>query len=122
MKLLRELTEDQPNDSINIVEAVEAACSMLVENKRGGRVNPQGTAKDFFNNNPSLVTGAAALAISAQNKYQVNKRGTFTMHAKNAYERRMVTRIVDAMVSSKEYKIARTKFSGHGKTWVLKKV
>ena len=121
MKLLRELVEDQ-NDYVDIVGAVDAVCSMLVENTRGGRVNPRGTAKDFFNNNPKLVTGAAALAISAQNKYQVNKRGTFTLHAKNAYERRMITRIVDAMISSKEYKITQAKSAGAGKTWVLKKV
>ena len=127
MKFLKELLDETP-DHINIMEAIELACEelMVLEGRRnnfqGGRSHPKYGHRDFFNNNPKLVTGAAALAISGNKQYQINKRGTFTLHAKDAYERRMITRIVDALTTSKHFRIARTKFAGGGKTWVLKKV
>ncbi len=124
MDLLRELSSEQPDNAVPIMEAIQAVCSsLLIEGKRtsAGKVNVPGS-KDFFNNNTGLVVGAAAMAISSQRAYQHNKRGTFTLHAKDAYERRMITRIVDSMVQSKKFKIARTKFQGKGKTWVMKTV
>ena len=124
MSLLRELSCDQPaEDVVPIMEAIQAVCAtLLIEGKtRAGKVNVKWSG-DFFNSNTSLVVGAAAMAISSSRAYQKNKRGTFTLHAKDAYERRMITRIVDSMIQSKKFKIARTKFQGKGKTWIMKTV
>lgn len=122
MKLLRELSEQMDNGNhIRVMEAIDAAFSTLMENKRGGKITPKGS-RDFFNSNSKLVIGAAAMAISANRQYQLNKKSTFTLHAKDAYERRMITQIVDALTRSRKFKIARTKFTGQNKTWVLKPV
>lgn len=122
MSLLHELS-CEPSDEpvIPIMEAIKAVCSTLLIEGRAGKVNFKGTG-DFFNNNTKLVVGAAAMAISSSKAYQHNKRGTFTLHAKDAYDKRMITRIVDSMVQSKKFKIARTKFQGGGKTWIMKAV
>lgn len=123
MNLLRELTTDI-TDHVPIMEAI-AALSVLDENTQGGRVNLKGaskTAKDFMKGNPALVIGAAALAIGAYSSYKKNKRNTITLHAKDAYERRMMTSIVDALITGNKFRIVRTKFQNSGKTWVLKRV
>ena len=125
MNLLQELTnETVADDVIPIMEAIRVVCSnLLIEGRshRAGKYNPKGSS-DFFNSNTKLVVGAAAMAISSHRAYQKNKRATFTFHAKDAYERRMITRIVDSMVKSKKFKIARTKFQGANKTWVMKPI
>lgn len=124
MKLLQELSLESTStegDHIRIVEAVEAACSFLMENQSGGKVTPKG-GRSFFNANPGLVAGAAAMAINAEHQYRRNLNMTFTLHAKDPYERRMITSIVDALASSKKYKIKHTRYTNHGKTWVLQPV
>ena len=114
MNLLRELTEEK-SDHMPIMEAVEAA---LEEAK----VGVKGSAKNFFSANQKLVVGAASMAVSAKAAYQRNKKFTVSLHAKDAYERRMITSIVDALTKAKKFKVVRTKFQSGGKTWVLKKV
>lgn len=93
------------------------------ENTRGGMIR-KGMAKagKFMNANPSLVVGAAALAVAAHGAYKRNKRNTISLFAKDAYERRMMTSIVDALISQNKFRVVRTKFQQGGKSWILKRV
>ena len=86
--------------------------------KAGGKVAVRG-AGQFFKANPGLVIGAAALALDARGKYKRNKRNTIRLHAKDQYERRMMTSIVDALTRGGKFKIKRVHFQSGGKTWVL---
>lgn len=122
MELLRDLIEIKI-DHVPIMEALNSL-ELIEENKRGGKVIPRAMkgAKAFFNANPSLVIGAAAMAVGAYTAYKRNKRNTITLHAKDAYERRMMTSIVDALTKGNVFRVVRTKFSGGGKSWQLKRV
>jgi hypothetical protein len=134
MSLLQELTTEN-SDHVPIMEAIslikrkidngedytDVNTKPIKENTRGGKITPKG-AKGFFNANPGLVIGAAALAVGAYNKYKSNKRNTITLHAKDAYERRMMTSIVDVLTKQNKFRVLRTKFQQSGKTWVLKRV
>ena len=95
----------------------------IYENTRGGIIR-RGLQKagKFMRANPSLVVGAAALAVGAHAAYKRNKRNTITLFAKDAYERRMMTSIVDALIKGNKFRVVRTKFSSGGKSWVLKRV
>ena len=121
MNLLRELIE-QETDALPLIEALEESIRSLNLQSAGGRVNAgiQG-AKEFFKANPGLTVGAAALAISAIVQYKKNQRNTIKLHAKTAYEKKMMTSIVDSLQKDGKFKIHRIKFEGGGKTWVLKK-
>jgi hypothetical protein len=123
MDLLRELTEnDNTIEAIPLVEAIEESVRSLQLQQKGGKINPTlKGAKDFFKSNPGLVSGAAALALSAYGEYQKNKRGTIRLHAKTAYEKRMMTSIIDALTKDGKFKVQRIKFEGGGKTWVLRR-
>lgn len=78
--------------------------------------------KKFFNSNKELVKDASVIALSNFANYNKNTRKTITLHAKDAHERRTLGNIIDALVSSKKFKIHKTKFHGSRKIWILKKV
>ena len=122
MDLLRDLIEIK-SDHVPIMEALESL-ELIEENSRGGKVLPRAMkgAKAFFNANPAMVIGAAAMAVGAYSQYKRNKRNTITLHAKDAYERRMMTSVVDALTKQNAFRVARTKFQGGGKTWQLTRV
>ncbi len=124
MSLLRELTEyeQDPVDAIPILEALEESVRSLNLQQRGGKVKTaiKGAA-DFFKANPVLATGAAAMAVNAFATYKKNKRNTIRLHAKTAYEKKMMTSIVDALQKEGKFKIHRIKFEGGGKTWILRR-
>jgi hypothetical protein len=93
------------------------------ENTRGGLVRKGiGKAGKFMRANPALVVGAAALAVNAYGQYKRNKRNTITLHAKDPYERKMMTSIVDALTKGNKFRVVRTKFQQGGKSWILKRV
>lgn len=117
MDLLREIIEYQ-EETINLAEAIEEAVKSLNLMKAGGKVMAKG-AGQFFKANPGLVIGAAALALDARGKYKRNRRNTIRLHAKDPYERRMMTSIVDALTKGGKFKVKRAHFQGGGKTWVL---
>lgn len=124
MKLLQELVESQeePIDALPLMEALEESVRSLNMAKKGGKVNAMiGGAKDFFKANPGLVTGAAVLAISGLQQYRKNQRNTIKLHAKTAYEKRMMKSIADALTKDGKFKVHRIKFEGGGKTWILRK-
>lgn len=118
MALLRQLITNQLTNHVPIMEALQKMG--LTQNSTFGKKVPSG-AKEFFKQHPSLVIGASALAITAYKKYTQNKRNTITLYAKNAYERRMITSIVDALTKENKFKIIKTRFQNGGKTWELKK-
>jgi len=122
MDLLRDLIEIK-SDHVPIMEALRSL-ELIEENTRGGKIVPRAIkgAKAFFNANPSMVVGAAAMAVGAYAQYKRNKRNTITLHAKDAYERRMMTSVVDALTKQNAFRVVRTKFSGGGKSWQLKRV
>lgn len=123
MSILKELVESEDKiDALPLLEALEESVKTLRMQKKGGRVS-QGlkNAQDFFKANPALTVGAAALAIGGLSAYQKNKRNTIHLHAKTAYEKKMMTSIVDALQKDGLFKIERIKFEGGGKTWVMKR-
>ena len=122
MDLLRDLIEIK-SDHVPIMEALNSL-DLIEENTRGGKVVTRAIkgAGKFFNANPSLVIGAAAMAVGAYSAYKRNKRNTITLHAKDAYERRMITSVVDALTKQNRFRVVRTKFQGGGKTWQLQRV
>lgn len=124
MGLLQELVETEQDcaDAIPLMEALEESIRSLNMQHAGGKVNSMiGGAKDFFKANPGLVTGAAVLAVSALKHYKNNQRNTVKLHAKTAYEKKMMTSISDALIKEGKFKLHRIKFEGGGKTWVLKR-
>lgn len=124
MKLLRELIEPEIEEveAIPLVEALEESIRSIQLQKSGGKLNAAlNGASSFFKANPGLVVGAAALALSSLKKYKQNQRNTIRLHAKTAYEKKMITSIVDALKKDGKFKIHRIKFEGGGKTWILKK-
>jgi len=124
MELLRELVESEQEeiDALPLMEALEESIRTLGLQHKGGKVNAMiGGAKDFFKANPGLVTGAAVLAVSALKQYKNNQRNTVKLHAKTAYEKKMMTSIADALQKEGKFKLHRIKFEGGGKTWILKR-
>lgn len=115
-------TEQQEIDALPLTEALEEAVRSLNTQSKGGKVNGMiSGAKDFFKANPGLVTGAAALAVSAVSQYRKNQRNTIKLHAKTAYEKKMMTSIADALTKEGKFKLHRIKFEGGGKTWILRR-
>lgn len=123
MELLRELAQlDDEIDALPLMEALEESVRSLNMQKKGGKVqNTIKGAKDFFNKNPALVVGAAALAVDAYGQYKKNKRNTIRLHAKTPYEKKMMTSIVDSLTKQGSFKLQRVKFEGGGKTWLLQR-
>lgn len=123
MELLRELVSlDEQIDALPLLEALEESIRSLNMQKKGGKVkNTIKGAKDFFDKNPALVVGAAALAVDAYGNYKKNKRNTIRLHAKTPYEKKMMTSIVDALTKQGAFKMHRIKFEGGGKTWLLQR-
>ena len=78
--------------------------------------------KKFFNSNQELVKDASVIALSDFHNYNKNTRKTITLHAKDSFERRTIGNVVDALVTSKKFKIHKLKFHGTRKLWILKKV
>jgi hypothetical protein len=124
MELLRELIETDHDDidALPLMEALEESIRSLNLQQKGGKVDSAiAGAKDFFKANPGLVAGAAVLAVSALQQYRKNQRNTIKLHAKTAYEKKMMTSIADALVKDGKFKIHRIKFEGGGKSWILKR-
>ena len=117
------MKEEDQIDALPILEALEDALIEIQElQERAGIIKKGlGNAKDFFKANPGLTTGAAALAIGAMGNYEKNKRNTIHLHAKTAYEKKMMTSIIDALKKDGLFKIHRIKFEGGGKTWVMRR-
>lgn len=124
MKLLHELIESNSEeiDALPLMEALEESIRSLNMQHGGGKINSAiGGAKDFFKANPGLVVGAAALAVDALKSYKNNQRNTIKLHAKTAYEKKMMTSIADALQKEGKFKLHRIKFEGGGKTWIMKR-
>jgi len=123
MTLLNELlTQDTNTKALPLVEALEEAVRTMNVASKGKLIkNGVKNAADFFKANPALTTGAAVLAINALGNYEKNKRNTIHLHAKSAYEKKMMTSIVDALGKDGLFKVQRIKFENGGKTWVLRR-
>lgn len=121
MSLLKECLEINEDhiDALPLLEKLDEAVRELNLRKKGGLVNAKG-AKSLFKANPKLVTKAATLAINGLNDYNKYLRKTIKLHAKSAYERKMMTSIVDSMKNSGQFKVWRIKYEGGGKTWVMR--
>lgn len=118
-KYLGSVTNKSKRDN----SALMVRAKPINENKRGGMIRKGiGKMGKFMNANPALVIGAAALAVAAHGQYKRNKRNTITLHAKDAYERKMMTSIVDALTKGGKFRITRTMFKQGGKSWILKRV
>lgn len=127
MKILKELLNNTERDEeFPLMESLYAAVDSLVE--EDGRIDERhrnhanARFKKFFNSNKELVKDASVVAVSDFAKYNKNTRKTITLHAKDAFERRTIDSIVDALVHSKKFKIHKMKFHGSKKIWIMKKV
>lgn len=121
MSILKECIKinQETIDALPLLEKLDEAIKALNLQSKGGLVNGKGV-KSLFKANPKLVTKAATLAINGLNQYNKYLRNTIKLHAKSAYEKKMMTSIVDSMKNSGQFKIFRIKYEGGGKTWVLR--
>jgi len=124
MDLLTELTNEYGNEPINLFEALEEAIAVAGGGRhtRGGPVKSKlKGAAAFFKKNPGVTIAAATMALDSYTKYKANRRNTIKLFAKDAYERKMMTSVVDAMTKSGRYKVVKTRYSSGGRFWVLKR-
>jgi len=123
MEMLRELiTINEINQPpVPFFQALNEAVKELEMAKVGGKVTFK-DASDFFKANPSLAILGGALALSAYHAYKRNKRNTIHLFATDAYERRMMTDIVDALTKNSLFKVQLIKHHSGGKSWLLKRV
>ncbi len=126
MSLLQECIEinQEQVDALPVLEMLDESIKQLGLQSAGG-IAPhrlvQGKAiRDMFKTNPKLVTKAATLAINGLNQHNKYLRKTIKLHAKSAYDRKMMTSIVDALKGTGQFKVWRIKYEGGGKTWVMK--
>lgn len=118
MKLLQELTQPEVIE-VNLTEAFTTAVKQLDLLSRGGKINMKGNAKDFFNANPTLVVGAAALALNAYANYKASTRNTIKLFAKDAYEKKMITDVVKTLLKTKRFRLLKTNYAQEGQYWEL---
>ena len=121
MDLLREITEDYNCETLPLMEAISQSVKQLQLQKRGGKVTNKMIA-DFIKRNPKLTTAAAFNAVAAYQQYKTNKRNTVNLFAKSPYEKRMISRVVDAMTKSGQFKLHRTRYADGGKYYELKQI
>jgi len=122
MDLLKEITEEYLNiESINLMEAVSRSIRELKVAKRGKNITDK-MVKDFMKSNSNLTMSASINALSAYSQYKTNRRNIVSLFATDAYSKRMTTKMVDAMVASKKFKIHRVRHVGNRKYWELKKL
>jgi len=122
MNFLREITEDYSENVIPIMEAISQAVRELKLMKNGKKINNK-AVKDFIKKNANLVNASAIQALAAHKMYKTNKRNTISFFAKDAYEKRMMTKMVKDLVKSGTFKLHRTKYAAKGgKYWELQKV
>ena len=76
-------------------------------------------ANNFIAKNPILTATAASMALHAYNK---NKRNTIRLFAKDPYEKRMMTDIVNTLTKQGKFKLQKTAYADGGQSWILKKV
>lgn len=121
MELLKELHEDYIPLDIPLFEALHE--SIFSVSKGGEKITPAiKGAKDFFVKHPALTVAAAALAVDAYAKYKQSKRNTIRLFAKDAYEKKMMTDIVDTLTKQGHFKVKKTAYANGGRVWVLKRV
>ena len=122
MTLLIELTEDYGDEYIPLAEALEEAVAIMNTRSRGGpiRTAMKGAA-GFFKKHPGVTIAAATLALDSYSKYRANKRNTIKLFAKDAYEKKMMTDVVDALTQRGKYRVVKQKYADGGKFWVLKR-
>lgn len=121
MDLLREIAEEYSSEVLPLMEAISQSVKQLQMQKRGGAVNNKMIA-DFIKSNPKLTAAAAVNAVAAYQQYKTNKRNTVNLFAKSPYEKRMIRRVVDAMIQSKQFKLHRTRYADGGRYYELKQV
>lgn len=121
MNILRECLEmnQETIDALPLLEKLDDTIKYLNLSKKGGFVGVKGVG-DLFKANPKLVTKAATVAVTGLNQYNKYLRKTIKLHAKTAYEKKMITTIVDAMKESGQFTVFRIKYEGGGKTWILR--
>lgn len=122
MSILNELTEEYTDDIVPLAEALEeAVATMNARGKSGFIKSGIKGAAGFFKKNPAVTVAAATLALDQYTKYKANKRNTIKLFAKDAYEKKMMTSVVDAIVKGGRFKVVKTKYAQGGKYWVLKR-
>jgi len=121
MDLLQEIAEEYSSEILPLMEAISQSVKQLQMQKRGGAVNNKMIA-DFIKSNPKLTAAAAVNAVAAYQQYKTNKRNTVKLFAKSPYEKRMIRRVVDAMIQSKQFKLHRTRYADGGRYYELKQI
>lgn len=121
MDLLKEISEDYSCTEIPLMEAISKSVKTLLLSKKGGKVT-NAMIKQFMKSNSKLTIASAMYAVAAHAKYKTNKRHTVSLFAKSPYEKRMVKKIVDSMIASKQFKLHRTRYAENGRYYELQKI
>lgn len=120
MTTLTELCEGLNEPTVDLMEAINES---IFAASKGGKVMPSiKGAKDFFVKHPALTIAAASLAVDAYSKYKQSERNTIKLFAKDAYEKKMMSDIVNTLTTQGKFKLAKTTYANGGRVWVLKRV
>lgn len=121
MELLRELITEYNLETIPLMEVISQAVRELKLMKKGGKVSNK-MVKDFMKSNQKLTVAAAFNAIASYKPYKTNRRNIISLYAKSAYSKKLIRKVVDAMIDSKLFKIHRERYSEGGKFYELKQI
>lgn len=121
MDLLKDITQNYGEEAVPLMEAITKSVRELKLAKRGGKVSNK-SIRDFMKVNPKLTQAAAINAMASYSQYKTNKRNTISLFAKSAYDKKMIRRIVDAMTSSGQFKIHRTRYADGGRYYEMKQM
>ena len=122
MKLINELTDEYGGEPINLCEALEEAVAIMNsrnQSRPGFIKSAMKGAGSFMKKHPAITAAAAVLALDKYSKYKSSQRNTIKLFAKDAYEKKMMTGVVDAMTKSGRYKVVKTKYADGGQYWVV---
>jgi len=117
MDLLRNLYQE--HEEVHLMEALEEA--FIGASKSGKISGAFKTAKDFFTKHPGLTIAAAVTAVDTYAKYKQSQRNTIKLFARDPYEKKMMTDIVDSLTKQGSFKVVKIAHTDGGKAWVLKR-
>lgn len=116
MELIKELYTEYDEIEVDLISAIEESL------KESNLLEAKSSASKLFLKNPGITIAAASLALDAYSKYKQNKRNTIRLFAKDPYEKRMMTDIVQSLTDKGKFKLLKTSYADGGQHWVLKRI
>jgi ribosomal protein L17 len=103
-------------DELDIISAADAALN------EGAISTGVSKAKDLYQTNPAVITGAIALALTARSVYRKYERNMISFTAHDDAEKRMMADIVDILTKGGKFRVRKVVNKNGLRTWKLKRV